>query len=69
MEKPKNFMDWLKQGFGRGIVDIFLAPYNRKVGGCSHLGSLGMQLVFLLFRLMMMMVVVVVVVMTPGVGL
>ncbi len=31
--KPKNFLEWLQQGFGQGILDLFLVPYNRKVWG------------------------------------
>jgi protoporphyrinogen oxidase len=32
-EKPKNFKEWLENGFGKGIMDVFLMPYNRKVWG------------------------------------
>jgi hypothetical protein len=31
VSKPKNFLEWLQNGFGKGILDIFLVPYNRKV--------------------------------------
>jgi hypothetical protein len=31
--KPTNFLEWLQQGFGQGILDCFLVPYNRKVWG------------------------------------
>ena len=31
--KPNNFLEWLQQGFGQGILDLFLVPYNRKVWG------------------------------------
>lgn len=29
--KPKNFYEWLENGFGQGIMDVFLVPYNKKV--------------------------------------
>jgi len=30
---PAHFGDWILQRFGRGIADLFLLPYNRKVWG------------------------------------
>jgi protoporphyrinogen oxidase len=30
-EKPKNFFEWLEQGFGQGLMDTFMVPYNKKV--------------------------------------
>jgi len=33
IDKPKNFNEWLEKGFGPGIMDVFLTPYNRKVWG------------------------------------
>lgn len=33
MTKPKNFLEWLSNAMGSGIVDLFLRPYNRKVWG------------------------------------
>jgi len=33
IEKPANFHEWLQNGFGEGIMDVFLVPYNRKVWG------------------------------------
>jgi protoporphyrinogen oxidase len=33
LPKPSNFLEWLQNGFGKGIVDLFLVPYNRKVWG------------------------------------
>jgi len=33
IDKPKNFREWLQNGFGKGIMDVFLVPYNRKVWG------------------------------------
>lgn len=32
-KKPQNFREWLEKGFGKGIMDVFLVPYNRKVWG------------------------------------
>lgn len=32
-ESPANFKEWLENGFGPGIMDVFLTPYNRKVWG------------------------------------
>lgn len=29
--KPKNFLEWIEQSFGAGIVKYFMAPYNFKV--------------------------------------
>jgi len=29
--RPESFRDWLLAGFGRGLCDTFLFPYNRKV--------------------------------------
>ncbi len=36
---PTNFAEWLLASFGRGLCDLFLLPYNRKVWGYdpSHL--------------------------------
>lgn len=31
--KPRNFLEWLQNGFGQGILDLFMVPYNRKVWG------------------------------------
>ncbi|MFN2397233.1 MAG: NAD(P)/FAD-dependent oxidoreductase [Gemmatimonadaceae bacterium] len=28
---PENFREWLLQSFGRGLCDLFMLPYNRKV--------------------------------------
>lgn len=28
---PRHFGEWLGQTFGRGLTDLFLAPYNRKI--------------------------------------
>lgn len=33
LPKPTNFLEWLQNGFGKGILDLFLVPYNRKVWG------------------------------------
>ena len=33
MTKPTNFLEWLLNSMGSGIVDLFLRPYNRKVWG------------------------------------
>ena len=33
LPKPSNFLEWLQNGFGKGILDLFLVPYNRKVWG------------------------------------
>ena len=30
---PRNFNEWLLKRFGRGLLEIFLRPYNRKVWG------------------------------------
>ena len=30
-QQPASFRDWLLAGFGRGLCDTFLFPYNRKV--------------------------------------
>jgi len=32
-EKPKNFEEWLLQGFGKRIAEIFMLPYNYQVWG------------------------------------
>jgi len=29
--KPKNFLEWLEQGFGKGLNEVFMVPYNFKV--------------------------------------
>lgn len=29
--KPKNFQEWIQAGFGTGIAEVFLEPYNFKV--------------------------------------
>lgn len=29
--KPANFKEWVQVGFGRGIADVFMTPYNEKV--------------------------------------
>lgn len=29
--RPAHFGDWLERGFGRGLCDVFMFPYNRKV--------------------------------------
>lgn len=31
--KPKNFDEWILRVMGAGIADIFMRPYNFKVGG------------------------------------
>lgn len=33
LTKPRTFLEWLQNNFGRGIVNLFMAPYNRKVWG------------------------------------
>jgi len=30
---PRNFQEWIHSTFGEGIAEIFLVPYNLKVGG------------------------------------
>jgi len=35
--RPRNFLEWLQNGFGQGILDLFMVPYNRKVWGYVHL--------------------------------
>ena len=30
--KPKNFDEWILRVMGPGIADIFMRPYNFKVG-------------------------------------
>jgi protoporphyrinogen oxidase len=32
--KPENFYEWLHQGFGDGLMEIFMVPYNEKVWAC-----------------------------------
>ena len=32
---PENFERWIVQQFGRGIAEIFMFPYNRKVWACE----------------------------------
>jgi protoporphyrinogen oxidase len=29
--RPANFREWLESSFGRGLCDVFMLPYNRKV--------------------------------------
>ena len=29
--KPKNFKDWMYHGFGKGITEKYLIPYNKKI--------------------------------------
>lgn len=29
--KPKNFHEWLERVFGKGLMDVFMTPYNKKV--------------------------------------
>ena len=31
MARPANFREWLEGSFGRGLCDVFMRPYNRKV--------------------------------------
>jgi protoporphyrinogen oxidase len=31
---PRHFAEWIHRTFGRGIAELFLDPYNRKVWGC-----------------------------------
>lgn len=31
VKKPKNFHEWLENGFGPGLMDVFMTPYNKKV--------------------------------------
>ncbi|MFH1781375.1 MAG: NAD(P)-binding protein [Patescibacteria group bacterium] len=30
-KRPKNFAEWIYQGFGQGLAEIFMIPYNFKV--------------------------------------
>lgn len=32
---PTNFKEWNLKGFGEGICDLFLLPYNEKIWGCD----------------------------------
>lgn len=29
--KPANFHEWLEQSFGKGLMEVFMTPYNEKV--------------------------------------
>jgi hypothetical protein len=33
--KPKNFDEWIMRVMGPGIADIFMRPYNFKVGAAA----------------------------------
>ena len=34
--KPKNFDEWIQRVMGNGIADLFMRPYNFKVGRPSE---------------------------------
>lgn len=35
--KPKNFDEWIMRVMGEGIANLFMRPYNFKVGSCTLL--------------------------------
>lgn len=36
---PANFDEWILRAMGRGIADLFMRPYNFKVGSCCYRAS------------------------------
>lgn len=32
---PANFDEWIERSFGRGVAEVFMRPYNRKVWRCE----------------------------------
>ena len=44
--KPKNFDEWIQRVMGNGIADLFMRPYNFKVGRrpASTAGCLAAQM-------------------------
>jgi protoporphyrinogen oxidase len=41
--KPGNFRDWIRWQMGRGIAELFMDPYNRKIWELEDLAEMGIH--------------------------